>query len=115
METRQITQVKVYILALNCMRHRIEQRTIIAVSYEKEKLISWYNSLRTEPYTTEGSPSFEVHGDSHKWRKFFKAGSELEWYNPCYDDFTVNSFGHGISEQWVTKEVAENFGQKIIY
>lgn len=116
METRQITEVKIYKLILNPMRGNTENGSIVAIAYEKQKLIDWYNSkLAPEVLVEEGSPSFECHGDSHKWHKTFRAGSELEWYNPCYGNFEPNHYGHGISEQWATEEAVQRAGFTFIY
>lgn len=105
MEARQKTEVKIYKLVLNPMRSNTESAAIVAISYEPQKLIDWYNSqLADEPYSEIGSPSFDCHGDSHNWHKSFKRGSELEWYNPCSHTFEPNSYGHGISYEWVGEE-----------
>lgn len=96
------------------MRGNTENSTLLAISYEKDKLIDWYNSqLATEVYEEVGSPSFEVHGDSHRWHKAFKTGSPLEWYNPCYN-FEPNHFGQGISEEWTNEEAIRNCGILLI-
>ena len=115
METRQVTEVKIYKLILNPMRGNTENGSIVAIAYEKQKLIDWYNSLlATEVYAEEGSPSFECHGDSHKWHKAFKLGSELEWFNPC-GSFEPDHYGHGISEEWVMEQQLQNPRFKFIY
>ena len=108
METRQITEVKVWKLILNPMKGNTENSTVVAVSYEKQKLIDWYNSLLApEPYTDKGEVSFPDKGDfagyendSHSFHKVFIKGSELEWYNPC-DSFEVpDRNGQGLSFVW---------------
>jgi hypothetical protein len=102
METRQVTETKIYKLVLNPMRDNTEQGSLVAISFDKQKLIEWHNrQLATEPYTDNGSPSFECHGDSHNWHKSFIKGGELEWFNPCDNFNEPNHWGHGISEEWV--------------
>lgn len=115
METRQITEVKIYKLILNPMRSNTEDATIVAIAYERQKLIDWYNSLKAiEVLVEEGAPSFECHGDSHRWHKTFKIGSELEWYNPC-GNFERNHYGHGISEEWAREQAVQNSGIRVIH
>ena len=68
-ETRTITQVLVWKLILNPMRANTETSSLAAWSDDRDKLLQWYNSQKTEPYTDKGSPSFECHGDTHNWYK----------------------------------------------
>jgi len=115
MQTRTITEVLVYKLVLNNMRSNTESRTIVAVSTERQNLIDWYNDqLAPEPYYSEGSPSFDCHGNSHTWYKVFKEGSELEWYNPCYSDFEPDHCGHGISSVWINESELYNHSYRIV-
>lgn len=115
METRQVTEIKIYKLILNPMRGNTENANMVAIAYEKQKLIDWYNSLiATEEYSEVGTPSFDCHGDSHKWHKTFRQGSELEWYNPCYENFEPNHHGHGISEEWVMQEAIDRCPIRLI-
>lgn len=115
MESRQITEYKVYRLILNPMRGNTEDAITVAISYEKQKLINWYNSqLATEVYVKEGLPSFEVHGDSHRWHKTFREGSDLEWYNPCYDNFEPDRYHHGISSLWAQEQHILNSGVLLV-
>jgi len=103
METRTIQETKIYTLVLNDMRSNTEQASVYAWSFDKEKLIDWYeNHMITEGILVEeGAPSFECHGDSHKWHKTFNMGSVLEWCNPC-GGFDPDHYGHGIHEKWIT-------------
>ena len=106
METRQVSEVKVYMLVLNNMRGNTEDTNVAAVSYDKEILIDWYKSqLAPEPYIDEDVPSFPCHGSSHKWSKVFKKESLLEWYNPCASLDTIDGYGVGMHSHWV-----EEFG-----
>ena len=114
METRQVTQVKIYKLILNPMRGHTEDASMVAISYEEQKLIDWYNEqVDNEGYVDEGTPSFDCHGDSHKWHKTFKKGSELEWFNPI-GEWEPNRHGHGISEEWIPEGVADKCGVTLI-
>lgn len=98
LETRNITEVKVWILQLNNMRDpKIEISRIVAISDSREKLENWYNEQKTEAWTDESEPG-------KKWGKSFKKGSELEWYNPVsFIKGPPDSFGHGIYFQWIPK------------
>ena len=92
METRIITQVKIYKLLLNPMSANFEKINMVAIAYDKQHLIDWYESLKVEPYEDEN------------WYKVFKRGSKLEWYNPIeYSDYG------GIQEEWTTQEAIDNF------
>jgi hypothetical protein len=118
METRQVTEIKTYKLCLNPMRGRTEETVLVAISFDKQKLINFYNEeLAPEPYSDKGTNSFS--GTETSWYKAFKRGSDLEWFNPCYDgNFTINHHGQGIQEEWVNeeiiKQVEQNNSHKII-
>ena len=115
METRQITQVKIYKLVLNPMRDKTEKSTLAAIAYDKSRLLQWYEEQRaTEAFVEAGTGSFECHGYTHNWRKTFKKDSPLEWFNPM-DSEQPNYFGHGIQEEWTTEEAVRYLGGIIIY
>lgn len=92
METRTITQVRIYMLALNPMTGRGEERRIVALSTDYNKLVAWYNDqLAPEPWR------------DGQWYKEFRAGSPLEWFNPAFS-LELNRtapYGHGISDEWL--------------
>ena len=115
METRDVVEIRIYRLILNPMRGNTEHGEVVAIAYERQKLIDWYNSLLApEPYCEAGTPSFDCQGDSHTWRKSFIKGSELEWFNPHNDMETLNSYGHGISDVWGTQEQIKSCGILLI-
>lgn len=92
METRTIEQVKIYKLLLNPMPANYEKVNMVAIAYDKQHLMDWYESLKVEPYK------------DGKWHKVFKKGSKLEWSNPIeYSDYG------GIQEEWTTQEAISNF------
>ena len=110
METRTVEQVLIYYLVLNPMRDRTEAANIVAISYEKQKLIDWYNSEKADkPY------------EDNNWSKSFKKEGSLEWYNPVnfgYDaeNFEPNHFGHGIRSEWIINDGnIEYLNHKVIY
>ena len=94
---------------LNPIRGNTEDAGMVALAYDKSRLLSWYEEQKEiEAYTEVGSPSFDDHGDTHKWHKTFKKGSPLEWYNPM-DSEEPNRDGHGIQELWTTEELVQDF------
>jgi len=111
METRQIEEVKVWGLILNPLKENTENGNVVALAYEKQKLIDWYNSLLApEPYEDKGEVNFPSKGDfggysnpNHTFYKVFIKGSELEWFNPCDMD-VLNDFGHGLNFQWMQEK-----------
>ena len=92
MEERVITQRKIYKLLLNPMPANFERVELVAIAYDKQKLLDWYEGLKVPPYQD---------GD---WCKEFQKGSVLEWHN----QMEYSSFG-GIEEEWITKEALEGF------
>ena len=94
MESRTITQVKIYKLIMNRVTHRVEDCSIVAISGERENLVNWYKSqLAEQPWI-----------DSLSYYKVFKEGSDLEWFNPVDLD-SVDHWGFGIQEEWVNEDV----------
>ena len=115
METRFVEQVKIYAMRLNPMRANTEANEVVAISYDKQALINYYNSqLAPEGYVEEGSPSFDCHGDTHRWHKSFIKGN-LEWFNPLYDINSTDHYGHGIDNGiWVDKEDAGSIAGRFL-
>ena len=103
METRQITEYKVYVLCLANMHGGVDKASPVAVFDDIEKLKNYYNSqLADQPYIDE--PSSDSYGNVHSWNKVFKKGSPLEWFNPASSLEAVSwhdaAFG-GVVEDWV--------------
>jgi len=98
-EVRTIEEVKVWRLYLNRMTApKIEMGEIAAWSTDRNRLIEFYNSQKVEPYT------------DGRWAKCFAKDGPLEWFNPMgKDDGEPDFFGHGISYQWVTIDVLNDF------
>ncbi len=93
METRTITEYKVYVLELAHMTGGVDKAEPVAIFGDLQKLKDFYNSQVAEiPYV-----------DEDRWHKVFKKGSILEWFNPT-DTLEVrsrheNAFG-GVFETW---------------
>ncbi len=79
MVTRTVVEAAIYVLRLNPMRCEFERIDIAAVSTDRDKLLNWYNE-QLAPEMWVDSSLRKI--DGHDYRKFFKAGSPLEWYNP---------------------------------
>ncbi len=92
METRQITQVKIYVLSLNSMFTKSEQTHVVAISVDKDELMKWYESLKVEQYNED------------RYTKIFSKDSVLSWYNPI--EFT--DYG-GVTGEWMTKHELRQF------
>lgn len=105
METRQVTEYKVFALCLANMRGGVDKANPVASFDDLQKLKSYYASqLAGAPWTDEASPDYpDYFGVSHPWNKVFKKGSPLEWYNPAHNLEVSNwqdvAFG-GVVEQW---------------
>ena len=93
METRTITQVRIYTLALNPMAGRAEERRIVALSGDYDRLVAWYRDQMV-PEWRDG-----------QWYKYFRQGSPLEWFNPAFSlELSQNApYGHGISDEWMSE------------
>ena len=74
---------------MNPVTDRAESGRITMMSFDKNRLIERYNNEFTETY------------DDDRFRKVFKKGGPLEWFNPLYTLESVDSFNHGLAEDWV--------------
>jgi len=103
METRTIQQVKIYYLVMNPVTDRAESGRITMMSFDKDRLIGKYNEEFTEPY------------DDDRFRKVFKKNGPLEWINPLYTLENVDSFNHGLVEDWVDSTNVEILKSKYFF
>jgi len=92
METRTVEQAKVYYLIMNPVTDKAESGRIAMMSTSRQNLISAYENEQVAIY------------DDSNFRKVFKQGGPLEWYNPVWTFDGVDPFGHGLSEDWVDME-----------
>jgi len=103
METKQVTEYKVFVLCLANMRGGVDKSIPVAVFTSLENLKAYYQSqLADSPWKDE--PSADTFGNVHGYSKVFKKGSPLEWFNPL-NKFEPQSwqdvaFG-GVIENWV--------------
>jgi hypothetical protein len=89
MERRLVEQVKVYSLIMNPVTDRAESSRIAVMSFDKNNLITFYNNQITDSYNDE------------TYNKVFKKSGPLEWYNPLWTLDGLDSFGHGLREDWI--------------
>jgi hypothetical protein len=92
METRLVQQVKVYYLIMNQVTDRAESGKIAMMSTSKDSLISAYENERVAVY------------NDGNFSKVFKQGGPLEWFNPVWTFEGRDTFGHGLSEDWIDME-----------
>ena len=106
METRTVTQYKIYVLHLNDMRSsNIEMSEIALISFYKEDLKEYMRSKKVETYR------------DGRWGKTFEQGSVLEWFNSPHDIDSCNledsTWGtHGIGEEWVSEDSLESLPRR---
>jgi hypothetical protein len=112
METRQVTQVKLYKLWLHPISSSSHTVALVAIAYDKQKMIDFYNDqLEAESYQDLVTPAGEVQKgpsiveqEAIYVTKYFKKGSHLENFDPCditkYDTET----DIGINAGWTTQE-----------
>lgn len=102
METRTVTQAKIYKLFL--MDMRLGEMDLAALSYDKAKLLSFLLENTTEPY----SESEEVEVEEGKYEtltfdKVYKKDGPLEW-------FTAQTYtAEEIPTQWINESDLEEF------
>lgn len=93
--------VTVYFLRLNHMRSSCESGRILAASFDRDKLVSFLQAERVEPYV-DNSGLEDDYGSVHSYTKFFRKGGPLEWFNDVPHPHALpNSFGHGIVSEVV--------------
>jgi hypothetical protein len=106
METRQVTQVRLFKLLLNHMTDRAESISLAAVAYSKDSLLEWEKEQRAA----------EGYRDEHGYHKVYKQGSTLEWFNPCRNpDFEFVKFGGGVSDQWVDEDAVPDLKNRFYF
>lgn len=102
METRTITEYKVYLLFLNPMRERFESMDLVAFAESREALLNFMQSQKTaEPWYDESQETPNVYGSYNRWYKVFKQGGPLEWYNDIDRD-------NQLQERWVNEETLQH-------
>jgi hypothetical protein len=90
-----------FVLWLNPMRGRAEERRAVAKAETLEALKRFIEREMVEPYKDD---------DGHNvWGKEFRKGGPLEWFNGCgWQDCRNDIFGHGFQEAPTLEQVLEN-------
>lgn len=110
METRDVTEVRLFALIMNNVHDRAEGCELVAVSDDYQKLVNWYNSQKAEkPYRSEY--------DNNMYYKVFKEGSELEYFNPLFSLGLneMSPFGQGIKDEWVNIEQLSSIRSRLLF
>ena len=93
METRTITQAKIYFLTMNPITDRAESVRVAMMSTDRQSLIDRYKNEEVEPYSENG------------YYKTFRKDGPLEWFNSLPNLEQISSFnGEGLHEEWVYVE-----------
>jgi len=101
-ETRIQEEVKFYGLVMQNMCGNSENTQLMALSFEKQKLIDWHNEQLVEPYNDDGPDNFN--DGIKQYHKVFRKGGPLEWVNPVNNFDQLGAFGHGIIFDWVDED-----------
>lgn len=99
METRQITQVHIFYIVLNSVYDRCEDRTIVAVSGSRERLLELYDSSLL--------PSDKRFRDDYGKYRSFKKGPLYE-FNPSWD-------GDFIGDDWIPAADLDTVKQRYVW
>jgi hypothetical protein len=75
-----------YVLVLNPMRGRTEEQRMLAASENREELLAAWRGEEVQPYT------------DGEWRRVYRKGGPLEWFNPPFSDGDADHYGNGIIE-----------------
>ena len=95
METRTITETKIYIIVASHVKGAVDKYQAVLCSYDKQKLIDYIEKNREE--WTDENGGIDYYGNEHSYSKSFKRGSKLEWFNEPE-----------IVTEWVTDEHSIN-------
>jgi len=114
-ETKKVTLIKVYYMALPDMRGRVEEAFPMLASYSLDKLKDYYEKERVDWKDEELTE--DNYGRSHTYKKSFRKGSKLEWCNQM--DERINCpldqllFG-GYSHWWLDEEKIKKLEVELI-
>jgi hypothetical protein len=94
METRTVNQIKIWKLVMHA-RNR-DDWDLVAVSADRDVLTEWYKNQQCDEYEEyiEGLGSY---------KKNFKQGTRLEWYEPVEIENEVMDYEYGVSWEWINE------------
>ena len=104
-EYREVPEIRIFKLILNSIFDNCECATIVAISDDYDRLVSFYNEHKVAQY-----PDKPFGENGYTYRKNFRKGSPLENYNQPFS-LEVNQcdhYGHGIQDEWVRLHVWEH-------
>jgi len=81
-----------WLLRLNNMQNHTEDATIVAWAETKEALEAFIARERVEPYDDGGENTFS--GSTCAWRKSFRKGGPLQWFNPLETSYGAPAFSN---------------------
>src|SRR4051812_2991343 len=87
------------------MRGPAENRQPVARAETREELVAFIEAEIAEPTEDSGVESSSAYGlRQHTYRKAFRVGGPLEWYNPPFGlDEAIQDLG--TREQWIARAV----------
>ena len=110
METREVIEVRIFVLVLNSIYDCYEGGQIVAFSDDYNRLVNWYmNQLTNEPYRLEE--------ENNRYLRRFKNDSPLRNYNPP-NSLALNEtdrFNHGIHDEWIYIDNFENVKSRFTF
>lgn len=111
METRQVTQVRLYKLWMKNIDGGLATE-LVAIAYDKIKLINWHaEQLADEPYQEAGPKGID--GEEIIYTKVYKKGSRLENYQLATNIAEWNKeTAIGIDDSWTTQEHIDDYMSK---
>jgi hypothetical protein len=103
----------IWALALNPMRGQAEERVPVARAETQEALQRFLERERVEPYEEVGDNS-NFPGQSYTYKKVFRKGGPLEWFNwPVAPEPVGNHFQRVPSEEFWINTAKTEWGQRI--
>lgn len=79
------------------MTDQMEARQLAAIAFDLDKLKTWYENEKVEPYKDD------------RWHKVFKKGGPLEWLNPASTLDGIDYWGHGVETEWTQMENVRSY------
>lgn len=109
METRQVTQLKIFKLFLNEARYNFPD--LVAIGFDETSLDNYIADLKVDEYYEDIDIDEEdgINITTTKVKKCFKEKSNLEYYNL---DKPIDSYKYGVSTQWINEDDFEKFKQE---
>ena len=100
METRTVTEVRVYKLLMNDVHNTAESSDIVAFSTDYDRLVQWYKE-QFAPVS---------YRDEDGYCRRFRKDSVLYNFNPIVSTKlnSLNRFDQGIQDEWIPLDILED-------